>query len=78
MNQLRPENLAVRVKTDVHAPSFLRVIGPVSNMTPFYQAYGVKPGERMYRADFGARRDLVRRRSPRREDEPRRTPRLVS
>ena len=51
MNQIRPENLAVRVKTDVHAPSFLRVIGPVTNMVPFYEAFGVKPGDKMYRAD---------------------------
>jgi putative endopeptidase len=51
MNQLRPENLAVRVKTDVHAPSFLRVIGPMSNMPEFYDAFGVKPGNRMWRAD---------------------------
>ena len=51
MNQIRPENLAVRVKTDVHAPSPLRVIGPVSNMVPFYEAFGVKPGDRMYRSD---------------------------
>ena len=51
MNQIRPENLAVRVKTDVHAPSFLRVIGPVSNMPAFYAAFGVKPGDRMYRPD---------------------------
>jgi putative endopeptidase len=51
MNAIRPENLAVRVKTDVHAPSFLRVIGPASNLTAFYDAYGVKPGDRMYRPD---------------------------
>ncbi len=51
MNALRPENLAVRVKTDVHAPSFLRVNGPVVNMPAFYEAYGVKPGDRMYRPD---------------------------
>ena len=51
MNQIRPENLALRVKTDVHAPSFLRVIGPVSNMPEFYEAFGVKPGDPMYRAD---------------------------
>ena len=51
MNQIRPENLAVRVKTDVHAPSFLRTIGPVSNMVPFYEAFGVRPGDKMYRAD---------------------------
>jgi putative endopeptidase len=51
MNQIRPENLAVRVKTDVHAPSPFRVIGPVSNMEPFYEAFGVRPGDRMYRPD---------------------------
>ena len=51
MNQIRPENLAVRVKTDVHAPSFLRVTGPVTNMIPFYEAFGVKPGDKMYRSD---------------------------
>ena len=51
MNQIRPENLAVRVKTDVHAPSFLRVTGPVTNMVPFYEAFGVKPGDKMYRSD---------------------------
>ncbi len=51
MNQLRPENLALRVKTDVHAPSFLRVTGPVTNMVPFYEAFGVKPGDKMYRGD---------------------------
>ena len=51
MNQIRPENLAVRVKTDVHAPSPLRVIGPVTNMVRFYRAFGVKPGDRMYRPD---------------------------
>jgi len=51
MNQLRPENLAVRVKTDVHSPSFLRVTGPVSNLPQFYEAFGVQPGDRMYRPD---------------------------
>jgi len=51
MNDIRPENLAVRVKTDVHAPSFLRVIGPASNLPEFYQAYDVKPGDKMYRDD---------------------------
>jgi putative endopeptidase len=51
MNQLRPENLAMRVKTDVHSPSFLRVIGPVTNMPEFYAAYGVKAGDPMYRSD---------------------------
>jgi putative endopeptidase len=51
MNQIRPENLALRVKTDVHAPSFLRVTGPVSNLPQFYEAYGVRPGDRMFRGE---------------------------
>ena len=51
MNQIRPENIALRVKTDVHAPSFLRVSGPVSNLPRFYEAFGVQPGDRMFRAD---------------------------
>jgi putative endopeptidase len=51
MNQLRPENLAVRVKTDVHAPSFLRVNGPVVNVPAFHEAFGVRPGDPMYRPD---------------------------
>ena len=50
MNNIRPESIAVRVKTDVHAPSFLRVNGPASNMPPFCDAFGVKPGDPMYRA----------------------------
>lgn len=51
MNQLRPENLAMRVKTDVHAPSFLRGAAPMSNLPQFYETFGVQPGDRMYRAD---------------------------
>jgi putative endopeptidase len=35
----------------VHATSPFRVIGPVSNMEPFYEAFGVRPGDRMYRPD---------------------------
>jgi putative endopeptidase len=50
MIQVRPEALALQVKTDVHAPNHLRVIGPVSNQPEFYEAFGVRPGDRMYRA----------------------------
>jgi putative endopeptidase len=49
MNQMRPEALARQIKTDVHAPSFLRVIGPVTNQVEFFEAFGVKPGDKMYR-----------------------------
>lgn len=51
VNSIRPENLAVRVKSDVHSPSFLRVNGPVSNMPEFYEAFHIKPGAPMYRPD---------------------------
>ena len=51
MNLMRPENIALRVKTDVHAPSRARVNGPVSNLPQFHEAFGVQPGDRMFRAD---------------------------
>ena len=48
---MRPENIALRVKTDVHAPSRARVNGPVSNLPQFHEAFRVQPGDRMFRAD---------------------------
>lgn len=47
----RPESLARQVMSDVHSPAQFRVNGPVSNMTEFYKAFNVKPGDAMYRAD---------------------------
>ena len=40
----------MQVKT-IHAPDNLRVIGPVTNLVPFNQAFGVRTGDKMYRAD---------------------------
>jgi putative endopeptidase len=51
MVNLRPEALATTVKTDVHSPPQFRVIGPLSDMSEFYEAFGVKPGDYMYRSD---------------------------
>jgi putative endopeptidase len=51
MRQLRPEFTSVLVKSDVHAPSKFRVIGPISNLDAFYEAFGVRAGDRMYRPD---------------------------
>ncbi len=45
----RPQSLAQQIMTDVHAPGFLRVNGPVVNVEDFYTAFGVKPGDAMYR-----------------------------
>ncbi len=36
--------------SDVHAPPKWRVNGPLSNIPEFYAAFGVKPGQPMYRA----------------------------
>ncbi len=37
--------------SDVHAPPKWRVNGPLSNMPEFYEAFGVKPGQPMYRME---------------------------
>jgi putative endopeptidase len=51
MSDIRKENLARRLMSDVHAPAKWRVNGPLSNVPDFYQAFGVKPGDPMWRAD---------------------------
>jgi len=45
----RTETLARRIMTDVHSPPFLRVNGPVSNMTQFYSAFGLTSGDKLFR-----------------------------
>jgi putative endopeptidase len=47
----RPKYLAAQLKMDVHAPSSTRVNGPVANVNEFYEAFNVKPGDKMYRPD---------------------------
>ena len=47
----RPESVASQVMTDVHAPAIQRVNGPVVNVPEFYEAFGIKPGDKMYRPD---------------------------
>jgi putative endopeptidase len=51
MSDIRKENLARRLMSDVHAPAKWRVNGPLANVPEFYQAFGVKPGDPMWRAD---------------------------
>ena len=51
MYEERKERLANRVMTDVHAPAKERVNGPVVNIPEFYEAFGVKRGDKMYRPD---------------------------
>ncbi|WP_324678959.1 M13 family metallopeptidase [Hymenobacter sp. GOD-10R] len=47
----RDEVLAQRVLTDVHSPANLRVNGPFADVPAFYQAFGVQPGQKLYRPD---------------------------
>lgn len=47
----RDEQMALMIKTDPHSPSVWRCNGPLSNMTEFYNAFSIKPGDKMYRPD---------------------------
>ena len=45
----RDEELLKRLTVDPHSPSEFRVNGPTSNIDAFYDAFGVKPDDHMYR-----------------------------
>ncbi len=46
---MRDAYLKQMIATNPHSPGNFRAIGPLSNMTEFYDAFGVKPGDGMYR-----------------------------
>jgi putative endopeptidase len=46
---VRPEALKLRINTDPHSPGIFRCDGPLSNMTEFAQAFGLKDGDPMVR-----------------------------
>ncbi|MDR3714876.1 MAG: M13 family metallopeptidase [Puia sp.] len=45
------ESLAADLITDVHAPPKERVNGPLVNIPEFYEAFHIRPGDKMYRPD---------------------------
>jgi putative endopeptidase len=47
----RPETIASQVRSDVHSPAKFRVIGPLADMPEFYETFGVKQGDAMWRSD---------------------------
>jgi putative endopeptidase len=47
--QQREEVLRRRLLSDVHAPAKWRVLGPLSNIPEFHEAFGVKEGQPMWR-----------------------------
>ncbi|SHL87213.1 putative endopeptidase [Chitinophaga jiangningensis] len=51
LSHTKKEELARRVLTDVHSPAKFRVNGPFSDVDAFYDVYGLKPGDKMYRPD---------------------------
>lgn len=48
LGEEREEALKNQIVTDVHAPGFLRVNGPFSNVPEFYEAFGIKKGDKMW------------------------------
>ncbi|WP_083732929.1 M13 family metallopeptidase [Spirosoma montaniterrae] len=44
-----PETQAQLILTDPHAPGIYRCNGPLSNITAWYNAFDVKPGDKMYK-----------------------------
>lgn len=47
----RPEAERVGVQTDPHSPSKFRVNGPLTNFEPFYKAFDMKPGQKLYKTE---------------------------
>lgn len=47
----RDETLRTQVLTDPHSPGMFRANGPLTNFPPFYQAFNVKEGDKMFRPD---------------------------
>ena len=48
-NNIREEALRVRLNTDPHSPGKYRVLGPLSNLPEFYEAFGCPEGSPMVR-----------------------------
>lgn len=47
----RDEFLRMYVNTNSHSPAKWRVNGPLMNFTPFYEAFNVQPGDKMYKPE---------------------------
>ena len=49
-SKIREGALRARLLTDPHSPAFYRVNGIVRNVDAWYNAFGVKPGDKLYLA----------------------------
>ena len=47
----RDSEMIKRLATDSHSPSRFRTNGPVSNIAAFYEAFGVEPGDKLFKPE---------------------------
>jgi putative endopeptidase len=45
----REQEMVKRLLTDPHSPSAFRANGPITNLDAFYEAFDVKPGDKLYK-----------------------------
>ena len=50
-SNITDEAAALRINTDPHSPGLYRCNGPLTNFTPFYEAFGVKQGDAMWKPE---------------------------
>ena len=49
--KVRDETVRVGIATDPHSPAKFRVNGPLTNFAPFYRAFNVRPGQKLYKPE---------------------------
>jgi putative endopeptidase len=49
--KIKDESARMNINLDPHSPAMYRVNGPLMNFTPFYQAFNVQPGDKMYKPE---------------------------
>jgi putative endopeptidase len=50
-SKMKDEFLRRMVNTNPHSPTMYRANGPLMNFTPFYKAFNVQPGDKMYKEE---------------------------